>query len=239
MSVFLGKIVSLVEFGPASRLESIIERALLDQDLEGQKLQVLDIGSGGARYWRPILQRFGTKIELHLLDPAIPKIMDVLAGLGDVFHISGIAPDDLERLKSDRFTVVAAFDLIEHLSKEDGYRLLYEIDRICKGTSIIFTPNGHVWQPPSQNNPFNAHISGWKPHELRRNGWLKLRGHTGIKWLFGPYGVPKPASKKIHGLFSTTAILVRRFPSVAFSYSAIKRHSVFVEDRHAGVDLAN
>jgi hypothetical protein len=74
-----------------------------------------------------------------------------------------------------------AFDLIEHLSREDGYKLLYEVDRISAFASLIFTPNGFVWQPPTEKNSFDAHLSGWTPSEFRRMGWSKLKGHGGSK----------------------------------------------------------
>jgi hypothetical protein len=237
LTFFSSKIVSLVEFGPASRLEQTIEKELRNRN-SSQKLQVLDIGSGGAKYWIPILQRFGPQLELHLLDPVRPKILDEISELATTKHIVGFAPEDLSTLKSDGFSVVAAFDLIEHMTKADGYRLLYEIDRICLGASVVFTPNDHVWQTPSQNNPFNAHISGWKPREFRRMGWNQQRGHTGIRSLFGPYGVPKVANQTLRRLIALTAILVRRNPAMAFAFSAIKNHGMHIEDRHDGVELA-
>lgn len=200
-------------------------------------LRILDIGSGGAGYWTKVLQRFGGEVELTLFDPMRPANISELEDLSTVSHFVGLAPHGLSDLPSDSFDLCTAFDLIEHLSKEDGFRLLYEIDRVTKGLSIVFTPNGFVWQSPSSNNPFNAHISGWKPRELSGLGWKKPRGHTGLRCLFGPYGLPRATKKPWIQLSYLTAVLVRPLPHFSFAFSCQRRHAAYVQTRHNG--LAN
>jgi ubiquinone/menaquinone biosynthesis C-methylase UbiE len=41
--------------------------------------------------------------------------------------------------KDDSFDYVLCSEVIEHLSKQSGRRLLAEIDRVCKGRAIITT----------------------------------------------------------------------------------------------------
>lgn len=160
----------VLEYGPKDRLQKTLSWA------GDGKLKVLDIGSGGAKYWVDICKHFGKRLELTLLDPKAPSNLNELRGLATVTHVPGLAPDSLKQFKVGQFDVVTAFDLIEHLTKESGYSLLYELSRITSGTSIVFTPNGFCPQPPSINNPFNMHISGWTPAELRDFGYGEIRG---------------------------------------------------------------
>lgn len=221
----------VAEYGPHHR----VMKEILNLEIEEHRsIRVLDIGSGGALYWKKILEASSRPIDLDLLDPLQPQSINELGSgtTSSVRHIQGLAPIALKTLESDSYDLVVAFDLIEHLEKSDGYRLLYEIDRITLGTSIVFTPNGFVWQPPSINNEFNAHVSGWRPAELRSLGWARIEGHTGLKCLIGPYGRSKFKSAN---LVHATSVLVRKVPTLAFAFSAVKQHEIWEPDKHEGV----
>ncbi|HTX60350.1 MAG TPA: class I SAM-dependent methyltransferase [Verrucomicrobiae bacterium] len=71
-------------------------------------------------------------------------------------------------------------DVIEHLTKEDGWRLVDRLERIARKRVIVATPNGFLPQPPSADNPFQEHISGWETHELREQGY-RIYGLSGYK----------------------------------------------------------
>lgn len=225
---------NLVGQGPQKRLFDMLAR--LSKGVTDRPIRILDIGSGGAKYWISISDQTDYAISLDLFDPCAPEI-DLNSSTRSGFrvkYINGIAPHDLRQIPHDSYDLVVAFDIIEHLPKSDGYLLLYEIDRLTIGESIIFTPNGMVWQPPSINNFFNAHISGWSPGELKSLGWKKVEGHTGIKSLVGPYGLTKikgPLGKLVY----LTATLVRHLPNSAFAFSAIKVHKPWEGDVHEGV----
>lgn len=233
------KLAKWIEFGPADRLRALIQDQMVSRRggdaSSNNPLRILDIGSGGAAYWESILNQWGMDIELTLFDPMRPSNLHELQKVSAVTHIEGLAPLGLRDLAADSFDVCTGFDLIEHLSREDGHLLLYEIDRLTVGTSILFTPNGFVWQEPSKNNPFNAHISGWSPAELARMGWLQARGHTGLRVLFGPYGLPAFAKSPVRQLSFLTAILVRYLPRLSFAFSAVRSHLPFRETNHGGL----
>lgn len=219
-------------FSWLSTISPIDQFSVLFRELErlsSSPIRILDIGAGPATLWlKPeiLAQSRNVEIEVTLFDAneSTPKDLDV-EGLA-FQKIVGLAPADLTRIPTNSFDVVIAYDLIEHLPKHEGYELLYEINRICKSTSIIFTPNGHVWQPPASNNPFNKHISGWTAKELKRMGWKITRGHTGFKVQFGPYGIlrngllPKWLARELAGIASFATYL---FPSLAFSFTAVSR----------------
>lgn len=190
------------------------------------EIRILDIGAGSAWYWEEILDRFPeNQISLALMDAIEIKGNLLTEPRHEINRIVGQVPEGLTITPDDHYDIVLAFDLIEHLSKESGYLLLYEIDRICTHTNIIFTPNGFVWQPPSVNNPFNAHISGWRPSEFRKLGFNKIQGHTGLRILRGAYAQPKTWIKSwfLLEIDALATILVWKIPRFAFSFTAVKR----------------
>lgn len=81
--------------------------------------------------------------------------------------------DALEFLKiqpAASLDTIIAFDLIEHLTKDLGWKLIEEIQRTTKNTAVIFTPNGFMEQHVSENdsddwgwtgNILQNHLSGW------------------------------------------------------------------------------
>jgi SAM-dependent methyltransferase len=89
------------------------------------------------------------------------------------------------------FDCVIALDLIEHLTRTDGERLLDGMERIARKRVIVFTPNGFLHQPPAPDNPYQEHLSGWRIRDFKRrgydvvgiNGWRRLRGpYARLRW---------------------------------------------------------
>lgn len=80
------------------------------------------------------------------------------------------------------FDCVWAIDLIEHLNKEDGYRLIKDMEMVAKKRIVIFTPNGFLAQDDYDGNPWQIHKSGWFAEEFLRLGY-KVQGINGLKYL--------------------------------------------------------
>jgi hypothetical protein len=192
----------------------------------GSRITVADFGAGLGNYWaqEPLLTALRTNvsdlylIDTNLVDGEIDRIPNV-----NIRRLTGIVPDSLKQFDTNMFDVTIALDLIEHLPKHSGFSLLYEMDRITSKTSLIFTPNGFVWQPPFENNPYMAHLSGWNTRDFKILGWRKVIGLVGLKKLFGPYGKPKGG---INSIFQLTQLLtlplIWFFPSFSFAILAIK-----------------
>ena len=196
------------------------------QALNAKKVRILDVGGGTGRIWEELCQ----ETSFDLLDEFEVVILDAHVDskhFKNISFVTGVAPRDLSDFEKSSFDVVIGFDLIEHLSKDDGYLLLYEFERICSHSCMIFAPNGFVYQQPEEGNKFNAHISSWKPREMRNFGWLQILGHGGFRNLIGPYAEPKlqsniPAIKLLIRIFYLfQRILVKHLPTIAFSFSAI------------------
>jgi hypothetical protein len=88
-----------------------------------------------------------------------------------------------ERFGEDEFDCTVALDVVEHLAKDAGWKLLADLERIARRRVVIFTPNGFLPQDPYDGNPHQAHLSGWTVDEMRGlgykvlgiNGWRPLR----------------------------------------------------------------
>jgi hypothetical protein len=98
--------------------------------------------------------------------------------LGDVKRLSDIFP-------SRRFDACVALDVIEHLPKEDGWKMVESMERLATRCVIIHTPNGFLPQQ-SHDGDLQEHLSGWTAEEMRSRGYEVL-GMYGPKWLRGEY----------------------------------------------------
>jgi hypothetical protein len=139
-----------------------------------------------------------------------------------VMH-AGLIPEVLEDFSENIFDVSIACDLIEHFPQHFRLNFLYEVDRVMSSSSVLFTPNGLVWQPPSENIPWNARLSGWSPRDLRNLGWSKTYGSYGLKKSYGPSGLRrKKLNKFTFVIYLLSLPIIQRYPRLAFSFIAIK-----------------
>ena len=127
-----------------------------------------------------------------------------------------------KRFKPNSFDCVLASDVIEHLTKEEGYRLLGMMERIAKEKVIVFTPNGFIPQGTYEDNPWQLHKSGWNAEEMKRAGY-KITGVNGWKPLRGAYAVIKLKPRLAWSLVSDlTQLFTRSHPKHAFQLLCVK-----------------
>ena len=132
--------------------------------------------------------------------------------------------------KNGSFDSVIACDLIEHLPKADGARLLNEIRRVSSNLSIVTTPNGFVKQMQSDDNSANEHLSGWAPREMLEFGFELHSGHFGLKWLRSGYGLPTLKPNLVGEFISSlTARFAFKNPKVAFQLVFVSKRDKAVE----------
>jgi SAM-dependent methyltransferase len=65
--------------------------------------------------------------------------------------------------------LILCTEVIEHMSKKDGEKLLGEIDRSCKGRVVITTPN--IFIETSSKLDHDTHKSLWTPADFRKMGY--------------------------------------------------------------------
>ena len=62
--------------------------------------------------------------------------------------------------------------MIEHLEKEEGIRMLKEMERVARKKIILTTPNGFLpVDTGPEDNPEEEHISGWKVIDFKGQGF--------------------------------------------------------------------
>lgn len=162
-------------------------------------------------------------MNLTLID-AFPKgISKKIEDFNKVVIKKGIVALDLSMFKTNEFDLVICSHVIEHLTKSQGYLLLYEINHIAKYSSTITTPNGFAWQLPGKDNPYNAHLSAWTPKELRKLNWNLTYGSVGPKYSFGPSVKPIPTSRTLLTILGILYLVFQRFPNFCWAFTAIKK----------------
>jgi predicted TPR repeat methyltransferase len=64
------------------------------------------------------------------------------------------------------FNYIIAFEVIEHMSKEEGLAFLSDIETYAKDTVIVSTPLGYYEQYEGRSNKYEAHLAAWYPQEF-------------------------------------------------------------------------
>ncbi len=147
---------------------------------------VLDIGFGHGSHWR--MSGFPEGLRVTGVDASVDWLLDPRS-LRPSERLNMVVPKGLKDIPGKSFDYCIAFDLIEHLSAHEGHLLIYEMERIARKKIYIFTPNGFVEQHPRPDNPFDAHISGWKIKDFKAHGFQRHFGCVGFIKLYGPYAV--------------------------------------------------
>lgn len=133
-----------------------------------------------------------------------------------------------DRFQESSFECVLASDLVEHLDKKDGLRLLDMMEHIASRRVIIFTPRGFLEQHEYENNPWQEHRSGWDVDEMKARGYTVI-GINGMKWVWNiPWlwrslsAAPLPIRMLRKFLVDITQLVARWFPSTAFQILCVK-----------------
>lgn len=116
-----------------------------------------------------------------------------------------IVQGDVRRLgtqfQTGQFDACVALDLIEHLSKEDGRKLMQDMDKLARRKVVFLTPNGFLPQSHTEQADLQEHLSGWEVSEMRGYGY-QVAGVLGPKRLRGAYHHLKRKPEAFWGLVS-------------------------------------
>ena len=128
---------------------------------------VLDIGCG----IRP--QGF-FKPKLHLCSEPHGEYVEVLrqksAEWTNIAVLQATAQEVVKFFPDKSLDSVFMLDVLEHLDKEDGERLIGQCERIARRQIIVFAPLGFVPQEfhPAEKDGWGLHGAVWQTH---RSGW--------------------------------------------------------------------
>ena len=189
----------------------------LDEELRGYQ-SVLDLGCGSSSPIREIRWPFHS-VGVDIFAPAVEESRR--QEIHDEYHVSNVM--DIGRRFAERSVdCVIALDLIEHLEKDKGEKLIDMMETIASKKVIIFTNNGYFPQGAYDGNEWQAHRSGWSGREMQErgyrvigsNGWKPLRGDRAqIKWR------PKKLWFAASGL---SQLMTKYIPSLAFQILCVK-----------------
>jgi SAM-dependent methyltransferase len=80
------------------------------------------------------------------------------------------------------FDAVIMIEVIEHLPKDLGDKMMEKIEKWAKKKIIVMTPNGLFPMGSVDNNNFQKHLSGWNVFDLKSRGF-KCYGMAGAKFM--------------------------------------------------------
>ena len=185
----------------------------------GDAESVLDVGCGGNSPLGRFARRPPAAVGVDLHEPSLDRSR--AAGYHDEYRrldVLAIA----DEFEPDSFDAVVAFDLLEHLSEEDGRRLISAMETVARRRVVLLTPNGFVPQDEYDDNPLQAHRSGWTPDELAALGF-QVRGVNGLRVLRGEQGAPRFRPARVWGrLANASQTIVYTRPKAAFHLLAVK-----------------
>ena len=109
---------------------------------------------------------------------------------------------DLSRsFQPKQFDACIAMDVIEHLTKADGFKLVADMEKLARKRVVFFTPSGFLKQGHTNSDDLQEHLSGWTPAEMEQLGY-RVIGLLGPKSLRGEYHRLKRRPNLLWGLVS-------------------------------------
>ncbi|GAB1430715.1 hypothetical protein MASR2M18_15490 [Ignavibacteria bacterium] len=154
---------------------------------------LLDVGCGSNSQVRAFSRKMMRTMGVDGYAPSIEKSR--AAGIHSDYAELNIL-EIADRFEANSFDCVLASDVIEHLEKNDGLKLMRDMERVARKKVIIFTPNGFLPQGAYGGNEYQIHLSGWEIDEMQGygyriigvNGWKPLRGELAYP-RFRPYSL--------------------------------------------------
>ncbi len=186
-----------IQIGPFSERNAICLRRAYDYWLSGwlpinRDIPVLDLGCGGGEFLsflsgRGFSNLIGIDASAQQMERAKKNVPNARLINGDVTEIAQFAPET--------FGLITAFDLLEHLPKNEVLPLLTNIQKrlVHKGVLIVSVPNCDSPFGPGVRYGDITHETGFTRRSL--TACLKLVGFVEIEFR---ESVPVP-----HGLIST------------------------------------
>lgn len=121
------------------------------------------------------------------------------------------------------YDAVVMLDALEHLprGKVREIGLFDRMERCARKKVILFTPNGYIPNDEIDGNPYQIHLSVWRPGDYEARGYEVLGG-TGLRYLFNKASCPKRPQSIFYLLGMISQPLIYHFPKLAFHSYAVK-----------------
>jgi SAM-dependent methyltransferase len=157
---------------------------------------VLDVGCGAS----PTMRQLGVyrAVGIEGYKPSVDRAKQ-LNTHDEMIH--GDVRELGQHFRPRQFDACVAFDVIEHLAKPDGVKLMQDMEKIATKKVVFFTPCGFLPQRHATNDDLQEHLSGWDPVEMNNYGY-KVTGLLGPKKLRGEYHAIKGRPRIFWGVVS-------------------------------------
>jgi hypothetical protein len=161
---------------------------LLEKEIVGICETLLDIGCGPSSPIQRFSSRLRYSVGIDFFEPYLCRSQK--ANIHNEYRLLN-ALEIKNHFDAKSFDCVLAADMVEHLSKGDGLKLISIMERLARKKVIVFTPNGFLRQFEPDSDPYSTHLSGWEVGEFENldfkvigvNGWRLLRKERGfIRW---------------------------------------------------------
>ena len=125
----------------------------------------------------------------------------------------GVVRSDVSKaalpFRTKSFDLVTCIEVVEHLSKQEGSRLLDEMDRV--GREVLVTTPAHFFHQEFDDNPWQQHRSVWTVREFEERGY-RVHG-VGSRFRAGA----------LLPLWVVASLGAWRFPRLSENYLCTKR----------------
>lgn len=194
--------------------------SLLSKEIEDE-WKILDVGCGRTSSLKGV-EKGAYRVGLDIYRPYILKSRKL-----SVHDYYVLADARALPFKCNSFDCAVATEILEHLTKHDGLRMIKEMERVVKKKILMTTPNGFLptYAGPD-DNPEETHLCGYTADELKKLGF-RVWGFHGLKtfWTIKhgqsvvKFRLPKILSTL---LIDITELFVYHFPSLAFQFFFVK-----------------
>ncbi len=180
---------------------------------------LLDVGCGP----RSTLKLFGFQ-RLVGVEGYEPSVIEARANRTHDEIVQGDVRNLPEMFGHAAFDAAIAIDVIEHLPKEDGLKLMQAMEAVARKVVVFYTPSGFLPQRHASNDDLQEHLSGWEPNEMRVRGY-KVTGSLGPKVLRGEYHALKGRPLLFWGAVSMAGHLIysKRHPESSAAILCVKQ----------------
>lgn len=192
----------------------------------GNPKTVLDLGCGDGELMQTIVDKKWKITGVDIYDKSLKKAK--AKGIYEEL-IKGDLVKTCEKLAKDKkkFDLVFCSQVIEHISRKEGEKILGLAEKLSKDKIYFGTPRGFMNQPEEfiKGNPYQYHKSGWTIEDFKKRGY-KVYG-IGFYPSWRENGLARSSKKAfaflgviVSYLFSALTIF---FPSFAAGIMAIKQ----------------
>lgn len=177
---------------------------------------VVDLGCGPLSPLRKIRGKTLIGVDVHEPSIELSRQRNIHNS-----YFTGTAEEFLAERGENSVDAIVMLDLIEHFQKSAGLRLLQVAEAVARKKVLIFTPSGFVPQPPTPENPWQEHKSGWTSSEFTDLGY-RVVGSSGWKPMRGMYARWRRPKLLCALISKLSEPIVRHYPDHAFALHAIK-----------------